>query len=257
MFTPPLFKKFGKSLDDLLKKKYGAKKEFKVKSSTQDGTSFESTVAFTKESVYTGALKATHKFAAYGKAEAEIDTLGAFKGSFESADKLAKGVTVKVSTSEKPQGTVEVDYVKDAFTFSGTVDQSRKVSVEGASSIGHEGLSVGGQVKYNATEQLVSDYNVGLEYSQTGYTATVKTEDQADNVVFSYIHQISSALDLGPASATTSPRATASSPLARASALTPTPSGRPRRALRATWRPSTSSVSPTPRSPTRSRPSST
>jgi hypothetical protein len=37
-FVPPLFKKFGKSLDDLLKKKYGAKKDLKVKNTTSDGT---------------------------------------------------------------------------------------------------------------------------------------------------------------------------------------------------------------------------
>ncbi len=78
-----------------------------------------------------------------------------------------------------------------------SLDPPAQTVVEGASSLGYDGLSVGGQVKYNVTEQHLDDYNVGIEYSQTGYTATVKTEDHADRVVFSYVHSVSSALDVG------------------------------------------------------------
>ena len=42
--------------------------------------------------------------------------------------------------------------------------------------IGFDGLSVGGEVKFDVKHvNDIDDYNVGAEYSQPDYTATIKT----------------------------------------------------------------------------------
>lgn len=72
-----------------------------------------------------------------------------------------------------------------------------QTAVEGGAVIGFDGLSVGGSVKYDATGSNVEDYNAGIQYQQGDYTATVKTEEQADAVVGSYVHSVSREVDVG------------------------------------------------------------
>lgn len=198
-FQPPLFRKFGKALDDLFSKKYGNKKELRVKSLTRDGTTLESGVVFSsKDGLYTGRFKYNRFLPSVGKAEVEVDTTGKAKGSIEADQTLAKNVVAKLTVSEKPDANAEIDYSKDSFNFSLIAGGSqKKSSVEGAGVIGFDGLSVGGSVKYDTTGQSVEDYNAGIQYQQADFTGTVRTEEQGDIVTGSYVHSLSREVDVG------------------------------------------------------------
>ncbi len=63
--------------------------------------------------------------------------------------------------------------------------------------IGFDGLSVGGQFKYDITGQRLADFNAGAEYSQPDYTVTLKTSEQANKIATSYLHKLSPQLTVG------------------------------------------------------------
>jgi voltage-dependent anion channel protein 2 len=196
-FIPPLFKRFGKGLSDLFKEQFEYKKYIKVKSSTNNGVALETTGEALKSGDYSGNLKATYKQSDIGTFEAELNTSGATNYSVK-ADKLTKGLTVKVSGDEKPAGKLEVDFAQEFYSTSLGVDVSKDTtSVDGAGVIGFDGLSVGGAVKYDATAQALSDYNAGVEYTQSDFTATVKTTNQADRVQTSFLQKVNPDLTFG------------------------------------------------------------
>jgi len=196
MFTPPTFKKFGKGLDDLLKKKYEHRKELRVKSITRDGTTLESGVVY-NGAAYSGRTKINAVVPGYGKAEVEADTTGKAKGSMEF-DSLVKSVVAKFTVSQVPDATLEIDYTQPSYNVSATVAHSQtKSHVEAAAAVGFDGLSVGGSAKVNGQSHGVEDYNAGVQYQQNDFTGTIKTEDQADIVVGSYLHQVSREVEVG------------------------------------------------------------
>jgi len=196
-FIPPLFKRFGKGLTDQLKEQFEYKKYIKVKSSTSNGVALETTGEALKSGDYSGNVKATYKQKDIGTFEAELNTTGSTAYSVK-ADKLTKGLTVKISGDEKPAGKLEVDFAQEFYSTSLGVDVSKDTtSVDGAGVIGFDGLSVGGAVKYDATAQSVSDYNAGVEYTQSDFTATVKTTNQADKVQTSFLQKVNGDLTFG------------------------------------------------------------
>jgi len=196
-FVPPLFKKFGKNLADLFKEQFEYKKYIKVKSSTKNGVTLESTGEALKSGDFSGTLKSTFKQADIGTFEAELKTAGATTYSVK-ADKLTKGLTVKLSGDEKPAGKLEVDFAQDFYSTSVGVDVAKdRTTLDSAAVIGFDGMSVGGAVKYDITAQAVADYNAGIEYSQSDLTSTVKTTNQADKVEASLFHKLTGDLTLG------------------------------------------------------------
>jgi len=197
-FVPPLFKNFGKTLADLFKEQFDFKKQVKVKSTTSNGLTLTSAAETTsKAGEFQGSIKATHKSTDIGTFEAEISTSGATKYSVK-ADKLTKGLAVKVSGDEKPAGRVEVDYAQEFFAGSLNVDVAKDSTAgEVAGVVGYDGMSVGGQVKYDITRQALADFNAGAEYAGSDFTATVKTTEQANKISTSYIHKYNSDLSLG------------------------------------------------------------
>lgn len=197
-FTPPLFKNFGKSLKDLVEKKFDFNREVKVKTSTSAGVVFESTGRSTsKGNDFSGLVKTTYKRPDFGTFELELDTDGKAKYSAEN-DQLKKGVVVKISGDQDPTGTLDASYRQEHFALSGVAQVSRNVTTaEVTGVIGVDGLSVGGQCKYDVNAQAVSDYNTGSEYSQPDFTVTVKTADSADKLAISYIHNISPDVAVG------------------------------------------------------------
>jgi len=197
-FVPPLFKKFGKSLQDLFKEQFEYKKQLKLKTNTSSGVTLESGVeALSKGGDYAGNVKATWKQPEIGTFETELHTSGNTKYSVK-AEKLSKGLIVKVSGDEKPAGKVEVDYAQEYFSSSLTVDVSKDVTAaDAAGVVGYDGLSVGGQAKYDITAQKLVDFNAGAEYAQPDFTVTLKTSDQASKFGTSYYHKISSDITVG------------------------------------------------------------
>lgn len=198
-FVPPLFKNFGKAFSDLLKEQFEYKKQFKVKTHTGDVTVETGAESLSKAGDFGGSLKATYKNADIGTFEASLCTSGTTKYSVK-ADKLTKGLAVKVSGDEKPAGKVEVDYAQEFLSSSVNVEVSKEsTAVDGAGVIGFDGLAVGGHVKYDVSGQKLADFNAGAEYAQADFTVTVKTTDQANKVHTSYLHKYSKDLSLGAA----------------------------------------------------------
>lgn len=199
-FIPPLFTNFGKNADDLLSKKYGNKKEFKVKTLADGGQlTFESTVNFNdKSGAYNGSLKATQRSVEYGIGEAELDTTGKAKASFEFT-RLFKGLIVKLTGNEKPTAQLDADYRQENVAVSASLVASPKPAVVLNDSIvvGVDGVSVGANVVYDATNQQVVDYNAGVEYEQPSFVATVKTADRSESVLASYFHKLDTQLAVG------------------------------------------------------------
>jgi len=195
-FIPPLFKKFGQGVKDLFTEQFEYKKYAKVKTSTSSGVALETTGEALKGD-FAGNLKSSYKQADIGTFETELNTSGAAKFTVK-ADKLTKGLTVKASVDEKPVGKLEVDFAQEFYSASFGVDASKDTTaVEGGASVGFDGLSVGGAVKYDIVGQNLADYNSGVEYTQPDFTATVKTTNQADRVQAAYLHKVSGDLTLG------------------------------------------------------------
>jgi len=195
-FIPPLFKKFGQSVKDLLTEQFEYKKTVKVKTSAANGIALESSAEAVKGD-YAGNVKGTYKQADIGTFEVELNTSGSAKANVK-ADKLTKGLTVKASVEEKPAGKLEADWAQEFYSLSFGVDTSKDATaVDSAAVIGFDGLSVGGAVKYDIVGQQLQDYNSGVEYSQSDFVATVKTTNQADKIQASYLHKVSGDLSLG------------------------------------------------------------
>jgi len=197
-FIPPLFKKFGKSLQDLFKEQFEYKKQLKIKTITSTGVTLESGIeALSKGGDFGGNVKTTWKQPDIGTFETELHTSGSTKYSVK-AEKLSKGLVIKASGDEKPSIKFEGDYAQEYFSSSLTVDVSRvATAADLAGVVGFDGLSVGGHVKYDVTGQKVSDFNAGAEYAQSDLTATIKTANQASQIGTSYLHKVNADMSVG------------------------------------------------------------
>jgi len=84
------------------------------------------------------------------------------------------------------------------FASLSNVDVSKSsTAVEAAAVVGFDGLSVGGQAKYDVTAQQLSDFNAAAEYSHNDYTASLKTADQAGKLNTSFFHKYNADIQYG------------------------------------------------------------
>jgi hypothetical protein len=104
---------------DLFKEQFEYSKQLKLKSTTANGVVLESSL---KDGVE-GGVKATYKQTDIGTFQAEVSTAGSAKYSVK-AEKLAKGLTAKLSGDEKPSGKVELDYAQEMVSTSIVSDVS-------------------------------------------------------------------------------------------------------------------------------------
>uniref|UniRef100_A0A7S0L5C9 Porin domain-containing protein n=1 Tax=Coccolithus braarudii TaxID=221442 RepID=A0A7S0L5C9_9EUKA len=197
-FKPKAFSKLGKSQKDFFKKKFTAKKEFTIKTSADSGrVDFESTIEAAKGNTFQGKLKVTNDLELPGKVEVELDTKGAVKASV-TLDKVADGAKLKIEGTQKPDVELTADYAKDSFNTTATVSVSQKTTaVDLAGVVGFDGLSVGGHVKYDTASQQVDDYNAVTEYAGPDFVATVQTQDSADSILASYLHDLNHDTSVG------------------------------------------------------------
>jgi len=195
MANIPLFKDVGKAVADLIKIEHN--REVKVKTTTQQGLTFESIGQADAAGSLSGIVKTTFKHATYGNFEDEISTAGKSKGSWKTTN-LIKGLALKLSYTEKPTGALDIDYQTDLFSVSSNVEVSGKSNTLGvAALVGFEGLSTGGEVKYDASAQKLSDYNGAAEYAQKDFNIALKTKNSADVVEGSYLHKATADLQVG------------------------------------------------------------
>jgi len=202
-FVPPLFSNLGKAASDLFKKKYDYQNVIQQKHKSKNGLVFTSGAELGNG--ITGHVKLNYKQPS-GEGEGEIQTNGNGKGHLKFK-KLADGVVATVSTDAKNKdwgntstGKALVDYSQDFFSGSASVETSffDRTQLVGSGVIGFDGLSVGGEVKFDVKHvNDVDDYNVAAEYTQPDYTATIKTAKRGEDLTASYFHKVSDATQVG------------------------------------------------------------
>jgi len=187
-FLPPLFSNLGKATKDLFDKKFESKNVFQVKNKLKTGLLITSGADVGAKGVG-GLLKLKYKKDSFGEAEADLHTGGHVKGSIK-AKKLAPGTIVTVSEDSKPKerpsepcAKVNVDYQQDIASAQASFETSfwKFSQLVGSVMFGTDGLSVGGQIKMNAHRMSgkdLDDFNVGAQYEQPDYTASIVTTDK-------------------------------------------------------------------------------
>jgi len=147
-----------------------------------------------------GYVKASQKTKDLGTAEVNIDTTGKADGKVKF-DALSKGLVLTLSGDAKPSAKVNVDYSQEYFAGSVSLDTAVKnlqTKVEGTAVVGMEGLSFGGQARFDVSrENEVEDYNAAVEYTQDDFTATVQSSDKAEKITASYFQKVSNDLQVG------------------------------------------------------------
>jgi hypothetical protein len=205
-FIPVVYSKFGKQLNDLLKKKYDYDNKFGTRNLVEDWT-YESYVTLSEKNVYGGSLKVKYDNKNFGRVEATLETGG--KAEVEvKAKKLMDGLTVTAScgnagkdnvVKDAATGKVGAEYRVDHGAVSASIDRNPDVlGIEGAVVVGLEGFSLGGSGRYQmpqnnstATKQEVSAYSLGAQYQPNDQiTITGKTEDFNNRLVGSYLHKL-------------------------------------------------------------------
>jgi len=180
-FSPPIFKKFAKNINDLVKQKFNYSNQVKFRNSTSNGIQF-TTTGVAKDGDFTGSLNTQYKNADFGLVKADLQSSGATEVTVE-ADKLSKGLLVRLIGTDALKSNVDVEYTKDAFagTLNWEADKSKTV-IAASGAVGFDGVAAGAEVKYDAKVSAISDYNAAVEYQQADFVGTLKTREKADKV---------------------------------------------------------------------------
>lgn len=191
---PPTYDKLGKTQADFFKKKFQKDVALKLLSSADGGNvKFESEIKAAKGGL-AGNFKVVNTLDLPGSAEVELNTDGKFTGTFKH-DKVATGAKLKLVATDKQNLETTVDYAKDSFNTTITVDASKTASTANvAAVVGYDGLSVGVNAVYDFKN--VTDYNAATEYTGKDFVASVKTESKADKIVASYLHSMNRDIQL-------------------------------------------------------------
>jgi hypothetical protein len=194
-FVPPQFSKFGKSVKDLFGKKFDFEYEVATKHKASKGVTVEAGGVGAGGAI-TGKTTVNYKNKEFGSLELNLKTDGKDKNQKAKVtlDKLADGLEVVLSGDARPAGNVEVSYSQDFFAGSASASSDSKITASGT--IGHDGLSVGAEVKAD-TSGSVNDYNVGCQYAQSDFTLTLKTASKGEEISLSFFQKLSNATSLG------------------------------------------------------------
>jgi len=180
--TPPPPVDFSKSVNDLLSDDFGSKKGVKSKFKTAKVNG--GPITFTSEATEKkGALVAAvsakweHKDSGFSLTKATLcPTNGIGKLDFKVAKLPLSGAEVEVKTEpSKSSGSVECTYSNDTI-FAGLLvkaDSLKYKSATMSTSMGYDGIQVGGQVSF--TDSL-KDVWVGLGYATKQYFASIEAE---------------------------------------------------------------------------------
>jgi hypothetical protein len=193
-FIPPFFADFGRSIKNLLTKKYDNKNQVQIISKVSSELTFETTVSAadskSKGCDVNGAVKTKYKNKDFGTIEGEIDTAGRLTGEL-ALTTLAKGVEVTVRATDRPNGKLNIQYKAENVAASlGAGMESSTNKVDASVVAGFDNFSVGGAAEYDTSAADASDYNFGSEYSTIDYTITCKTQDKANTLVASYFYNL-------------------------------------------------------------------
>jgi len=199
-YTPPLFKNFGKSYSDLTTKNFDNDRQAKVKTTTQNGVSFETTIRTPKKiDNYSGTIRAIFPRLSFGTFEAELCTDYSGKFSLEN-DQWKKGFIGKASveqTTANPALKTEASYRREYAAVSAEHKYQNQHQLKFSGALGYEGLAVGGEGTFKVDTGKVDSYDIGAEYSKLAHTFGVKTKDTIRSVTASYFHNLNADVNVG------------------------------------------------------------
>jgi hypothetical protein len=210
-FVPPIFGDLGKSASNLFKKKFDDKKDFKnvikTTNKTASGLTFTTGGTFDSKNNLTGDLKAEYKKDNV-EVVGDLSTAGPAKVDIK-VKKLQPGLTLQLvgdtgaafNPGKFSTATVKgaVEYSRDFFAGTASAESAfgSNLLLSGSGVIGFEGLSVGGEAQVDANKiSDVEDYNLGAQYDDKDFTATLKTAKFANDLTGSYVHKVNSDLQV-------------------------------------------------------------
>jgi len=208
----PLFGNFGKSFKDLYKKKYDFENIVKLTSKVPCGWTLTTTGKVHKDTLQ-GVLKAVCVSSRFGEAELEADTATGkswFKATFSKFVPNTKFILnggVDPTSSDRlvqigPSLKAEAEHVSKTFSASGSVLLGERhgqvtADVEVTGAFGHEGGSVGLQVKAPLEHPAEYAVNLGAQYDYKDFCLSLLTDKHTDLVKVSWWHKASRCHSLG------------------------------------------------------------
>lgn len=197
-WIPPYYNKLGTKVNDLFKKKFEIKNELKTINKSANGVELES--SFGGETSVNGKVKGKYKkpdyeFEGEFQTEGDVNLTGKAKG-------LVDGLEISLSCLAKKQKVgVTAKYCQPFYStvFNAShVKKNNKTLMDGSFMIGFDGLSVGvkGEIDVRS-DDILTDYNCGAEYTQDDLTVSLFTEKKASVITASYWQKISRDCNLG------------------------------------------------------------
>lgn len=190
--SPPLFGKFAKNVKDLFKKKYEYDHQLKFISKAAGGVTLESGAVTSDGSAAKGYVKGKYVQPEY---EGELELWSADTNESKATlklTKLADGATVTLGRSTKDKdksfknhvNSVDLEYAQEYFSLQEVLKSDlTSTKLETTLALGADGVAVGAQAVVNFTNGAdLTDYNVGVEYTQNDLTASLYTENRASLV---------------------------------------------------------------------------
>jgi len=188
-----LFKDFGKSINDLLTKKFDFKNSIAFHNDASKELRFEQSVTQNEKGATEGALKTVYKRSDCGEFEATFGTNNKLEGKAKSNKILNDKLHFTLSAKQKPSVSLTTEYFRDHATASGAIEYSSDTTnIEGAVTVHHDALGLGIKAKYDTAKAEVSDFGAAFEYKNPNLTATLSTEDRAEKLVASFYHPLAS-----------------------------------------------------------------
>jgi len=189
-FVPPLFKNFGKNVQDLFKKKFEYDHTVKTINKSANGVTLESGGVSTSKGAR-GYVKGKLVNNKYGEAEIEINTDASPIKTTAKLTQLADRTTVTLTAASNCNAKAELEYNKANFAIHSTLNTDCKTHAFAAgASVGLEGFSLGcGGVIDLSKSGDVTDVALGAEYTQKDFTASLFTEKNLDYLNAGYLYK--------------------------------------------------------------------
>jgi hypothetical protein len=198
-WIPPQHAKLGKKVQDLLGKTFQIKNQLKTVNKSANGVKLES--SFGGDTSVTGTAKGTYTKGKCFEIEGEFKTVGEVNAKVTSKS-LSPGLEVSVSgKSKKTLVGLSAKYAQPFYALAADVCHTiskNKTVLYSSAMIGWDGLSVGLAGKLEPlSEDPVTDYNCGAEYTQSDLTVSLFTQNKGSVITASYWQKISGDCELG------------------------------------------------------------
>jgi voltage-dependent anion channel protein 2 len=173
------FKDLGKTYNDLLTKDYKVGKNTVELKKKYAGVTFTPTANKAGSKPIDGSLKAEYTVAKGMKTECTLDSAGVFKGTFEAADVIAKGMTCKVDGGMPKLGefsscALETVYKTGPYRCQANCDLFKGDVVLNASAKVMKDLGIGAECGYSTKKSALTKYAAACQYVQPDFTVSMK-----------------------------------------------------------------------------------